>query len=59
MFWMLTGDKVETAIDIGYSCQLVTPEMELTKLANVLLPVFLCVLDSCIYADETSAVVTV
>lgn len=21
-FWMLTGDKIETAINIGYSCQL-------------------------------------
>ncbi|EGC31992.1 hypothetical protein DICPUDRAFT_49853 [Dictyostelium purpureum] len=27
--WVLTGDKQETAINIGYSCQLLTPEMEL------------------------------
>eukprot|EP00727_Mastigamoeba_balamuthi_P008457 m51a1_g4233 putative probable phospholipid-transporting atpase ia isoform x2 (1527) ;mRNA; r:126100-132652 len=25
--WMLTGDKQETAINIGYSCQLITSEM--------------------------------
>ena len=23
--WVLTGDKVETAINIGFSCQLLTP----------------------------------
>jgi len=27
--WMLTGDKQETAINIGYSCKLLTPEMNL------------------------------
>lgn len=27
--WVLTGDKVETAINIGYSCQLLNPEMKL------------------------------
>ncbi|KAI8981435.1 hypothetical protein BDB01DRAFT_794086 [Pilobolus umbonatus] len=27
--WVLTGDKTETAINIGYSCNLLTPEMEL------------------------------
>lgn len=26
--WVLTGDKQETAINIGYSCQLLTDEME-------------------------------
>ena len=26
--WVLTGDKQETAINIGYSCQLLTEEME-------------------------------
>lgn len=26
--WVLTGDKLETAINIGYSCQLLTEEME-------------------------------
>ncbi len=25
--WVLTGDKVETAINIGYSCRLLTNEM--------------------------------
>ncbi len=25
--WVLTGDKVETAINIGRSCNLLTPEM--------------------------------
>ena len=27
--WVLTGDKVETAINIGYSCKLLTTDMEL------------------------------
>ena len=27
--WVLTGDKVETAITIGYSCRLITKEMNL------------------------------
>jgi P-type E1-E2 ATPase len=26
--WVLTGDKVETAINIGYSCGLLNNEME-------------------------------
>ena len=26
--WVLTGDKIETAINIGYSCALLTNEME-------------------------------
>ena len=26
--WVLTGDKVETAINIGYSCALLKPDME-------------------------------
>merc|ERR1712196_91760 len=25
--WMLTGDKVGTAVNIGYSCELITKEM--------------------------------
>jgi len=25
--WVLTGDKIETAINIGYSCKLLTNEM--------------------------------
>ena len=27
--WVLTGDKIETAINIGYSCRLIDEEMEL------------------------------
>lgn len=27
--WVLTGDKQETAINIGYACQLLTNEMDL------------------------------
>ena len=26
--WVLTGDKVETAINIGYSCELLNNQME-------------------------------
>ena len=26
--WVLTGDKIETAINIGYSCQLLNDELE-------------------------------
>jgi magnesium-transporting ATPase (P-type) len=26
--WVLTGDKVETAINIGRSCRMITPAME-------------------------------
>jgi P-type E1-E2 ATPase len=25
--WVLTGDKIETAINIGFSCQLITSDM--------------------------------
>ena len=35
--WMLTGDKEETAVQIGHSCNLVDPETELlviTKCEN-------------------------
>jgi phospholipid-translocating ATPase len=27
--WVLTGDKIETAINIGYSCELLTSDMEM------------------------------
>ena len=27
--WVLTGDKIETAINIGYSCKLLDDEMEI------------------------------
>jgi len=27
--WVLTGDKIETAINIGYSCALLNSEMEI------------------------------
>lgn len=26
--WVLTGDKIETAINIGFSCKLVKPDMQ-------------------------------
>lgn len=29
--WVLTGDKIETAINIGFACNLVTMEMEPTE----------------------------
>ena len=29
--WVLTGDKEETAINIGYSCRLLEPHMTLIK----------------------------
>mmetsp|Transcript_6325 Transcript_6325/g.8296 ORF Transcript_6325/g.8296 Transcript_6325/m.8296 type:complete len:1313 (-) Transcript_6325:328-4266(-) len=32
--WVLTGDKMETAINIGYSCRLLQPEMVLIKLQD-------------------------
>lgn len=32
VFWVLTGDKPETAINIAYSAKLFTPDMELLKL---------------------------
>jgi len=32
--WVLTGDKVETAINIGYSCRLLLPNMLLIRLQN-------------------------
>ena len=28
-FWVLTGDKIETAINIGFSCQLLDQDMEI------------------------------
>lgn len=35
--WVLTGDKVETAIDIGYSCALLKKEgMKLLRLVNLI-----------------------
>ncbi|AMD22206.1 HGL134Cp [Eremothecium sinecaudum] len=32
--WVLTGDKVETAINIGFSCNLLTNDMELLVIKN-------------------------
>ncbi len=29
--WVLTGDKIETAINIGFSCQLLTDELEILR----------------------------
>lgn len=28
-FWVLTGDKIETAINIGFSCNVLDDEMEI------------------------------
>lgn len=33
--WVLTGDKVETAINIGFSCNLLNNEMELIRLQTI------------------------
>ena len=33
--WMLTGDKLETAENIGFSCKLLTKEMEVWKISNL------------------------
>ena len=32
--WVLTGDKVETAINIGYSCKLLTEEMDVQQVRH-------------------------
>lgn len=32
--WILTGDKVETAVNIGFSCNLLSNEMEILTLAS-------------------------
>ena len=32
--WMLTGDKLETAENIGYSCKLITKEMTVWKISS-------------------------
>ena len=32
--WVLTGDKRETAIEIGYSTQVLTPQMHLTEVSD-------------------------
>jgi phospholipid-transporting ATPase len=33
--WMLTGDKEETAVNIGHSCQLLTRTMSLISMCNL------------------------
>lgn len=33
--WVLTGDKQETAINIGYSCKLLSPEQQLVIINNI------------------------
>jgi P-type E1-E2 ATPase len=33
--WMLTGDKLETAINIGRSCNLILPQTHLHMIANL------------------------
>ena len=32
--WVLTGDKQETAIEIGKSCKLIQPDMEMEVLSR-------------------------
>ena len=32
--WVLTGDKIETAVNIGYSCKLLTEETTLIYLVD-------------------------
>ena len=41
--WVLTGDKVETAINIGYSCKLLTEEMDVQEVRWRVAVVVLCV----------------
>ncbi|CAG9332606.1 unnamed protein product [Blepharisma stoltei] len=31
--WVLTGDRTETAVNIGYSCKLLQPDMDIIKIA--------------------------
>jgi magnesium-transporting ATPase (P-type) len=33
--WVLTGDKVETAINIGFSCDLLDSEMEIFMIDQI------------------------
>ena len=33
--WVLTGDKIDTAINIGFSCKLLDKEMELFIISEV------------------------
>ena len=33
--WMLTGDKLETAVNIGYSCNLLVPNMNIIMISGV------------------------
>lgn len=33
--WMLTGDKMETAESIGFSCALLTEEMDIIRCSTV------------------------
>ena len=32
--WVLTGDKVDTAINIGYACQVISPDMKVIQLTS-------------------------
>jgi magnesium-transporting ATPase (P-type) len=32
--WVLTGDKIETAVNIGYSCRLLSEDTELIYLTD-------------------------
>jgi magnesium-transporting ATPase (P-type) len=40
--WVLTGDKVETAISIALSCRLFTEDMAIIEVRPVLLPTTSC-----------------
>ncbi len=35
ILWMLTGDKLETAINIGRSCNLILPDTELVRITHI------------------------
>ena len=44
--WVLTGDKVETAINIGFSCRLLGPEMIIIKVSaadSIYISMLICV----------------
>ena len=37
-FWVLTGDKMNTAVNIGYSCNLISNDQKIFKLQNAHFP---------------------
>jgi magnesium-transporting ATPase (P-type) len=56
--WVLTGDKVETAINIGYSCKLLTQDMELImvlfRVFSFSCDIWACVLRSSVVCEHRS-----